>query len=171
MIFATIGNEHKPFFRFNELVLKISDLFPDQTIIYQKGYTKFCHNRPNISDKEFVSRSEFANYLKNASHIFSHGGAGTLLQLSKIKRIPFVLPRLESFKEHINSHQFETVQQFTELGLAIEIDYPIKLDSLKKIINEASLAKSKNKEIENSNENSLIESIKEDVKRFLDKDN
>ena len=81
------------------------------------------------------------------------------------------MPRLESFKEHINSHQFETVQQFRELGLAIEIDYPIKLDSLRKMINEASLAKSTNKDIENSYENSLIESIKEDVKRFLDKDN
>ena len=45
MIFATIGNEHKPFFRFNQLVLKISNLYPNVKIIYQKGYTKFVHSK------------------------------------------------------------------------------------------------------------------------------
>ena len=42
----------------------------------------------NISDKEFFSRKEFEYYIKNASHVMTHGGAGTLLQLAKIKKMP-----------------------------------------------------------------------------------
>ncbi|MDC3232469.1 hypothetical protein OA981_02870 [Prochlorococcus sp. AH-716-A09] len=171
MIFATIGNEHKPFLRFNELVLKISDLFPDEKIIYQKGYTKFSHKKHNIFDKEFVSRNEFANYLNNSSYVFSHGGAGTLLQLAKIKKIPFVLPRLKTFKEHINSHQHETVEQFKELGLVIEIDYPIKEKSLKKKILIHQNSKIITSDLNSNSDNSLIKSIKRDVKTFLKKNN
>ena len=167
MIFATIGNEHKSFFRFNELVLKIADLFPEEDIIYQKGYTKFVHSKENISDKEFFSRKEFDYYIKNASHVMTHGGAGTLLQLAKIKKMPYVLPRLYKYKEHVNSHQMETLIQFKKLGLAIEIDYPFKDKFLLEIIKFKKDIKINENNVSTFDENSLIESIKKDVEDFL----
>ncbi len=107
----------------------------------------------------------------NSSYVFTHGGAGTLLQLAKIRKIPFVLPRLKSFKEHINSHQLETVNQFKELGLVIEIDYPITDESLKEKIfmNKTPIIKKTYRDI--NTENPLIKSIKSDVERFLKRDN
>ena len=169
MIFATIGNEHKSFIRFNQLVLKIADLCPNEEIIYQKGYTKFTHSKDNISDKEFFSRKEFENYLNISTHVFTHGGAGTLLQLAKIKKIPYVLPRLYKFKEHVNSHQLETLKQFKKIGLAIEIDYPFNEKYLLEMTNSTTNIKNNIKSESDFIENSLITSIKKDVEKFLNK--
>ena len=167
MIFATIGNEHKPFFRFNQLVLKLSNLYPTVEIVYQKGYTKFIHSKENISDKEFFSRKEFEYYINNASHVITHGGAGTLLQLAKIKKMPFVLPRLYKYKEHVNSHQMETLIQFKKLGLAIEIDYPFKDKFLLEKINFKKNIEINQDNVSTFEDNSLIKSIKKDVEEFL----
>ena len=168
MIFATIGNEHKPFYRFNKLVLKISDLYPNENIVYQKGYTLFNHTKDNISDTDFFSRKDFSHYINQASLVFTHGGAGTLLQLAKIKKVPFVLPRLRKYREHVNSHQLETLLEFEKLGLAIEIEYPIKEESLLEKLNSQNNSVI-NKRLSNFDENSLIRSIKKDVEQFLKK--
>ena len=170
MIFATIGNDKRPFIRFNKLVLLISDLFPKEEIIYQKGHNKFLHKKNNILDQDFFDRDQFFKYLKESSLVLTHAGAGTLMQLSKLKKVPYVLPRSSNFHEHLNNHQIETLAQFKFINLAKEIKYPFDEINLKTVIlNDLN----KNNKIDNSNissqeNNPLLISIRNYVEKHLD---
>ena len=170
MIFATIGNDHRQFLRFNQLVLIINDLLPNEKIFYQNGYTPFNSNIPNISNKDFIKREEFNTFLKNSSVVFTHAGAGTLLQLTKLKKVPLVLPRLVKFKEHLDNHQKETLNEFKKLKFALEIDYPFCEKELKKKINiSQDFEKVKSSQKSNFRSNALINCIKKDVEHYLQK--
>lgn len=171
MIFATIGNDHRQFKRFNELIHLIGKLFPNEEIIYQNGYTPFNSELTNISNKAFIKRDEFRTLLEKSSLVFTHAGAGTLLQLTKLKKIPLVLPRLFKFSEHLDNHQKETLNEFIKQNFALEIDYPFFESELNKKIELAHfLNKSKNEQINDiSKENSLIKNIKKDIADYLKK--
>ena len=81
--------------------------------------------------------------------------------------MPFVLPRLYKYKEHVNSHQMETLIQFKKLGLAVEIDYPFKDKLLLEKINFKKTIEINQDNVSTFDENSLIKSIKKDVEDFL----
>ena len=172
MIFATIGNDRRSFDRFNKLVLLVSDLFPDVKIIYQKGHNKFFNKKINIYDKSFFDRKIFYKYLKESSLVFSHAGAGTLLQLSKLKKVPYVLPRDCRFNEHVNNHQKETLEQFKSLNLAKEINYPFDVVNFKKdiLFNMNNYQKIDNKKIIPKKDNPLLLSIRNEVEKYLNID-
>lgn len=169
MIFATIGNDHRQFIRFNKLVLRISKLFPNEEIIYQNGYTPFNTEITNILNKEFINREEFKILLEKSSLVITHAGAGTLLQLTKLKKIPLVLPRLLKFNEHLDNHQKETLNEFVKLKFALEIEYPFyekELEGkikLSKVLNKTNNAQ----KIINFKGNNLISSIKKDIENYL----
>ena len=169
MIFATIGNDHRQFKRFNKLVLKINELLPNEEIFYQNGYTPFISERPNIKCKKFINRKDFTKLLETSTLVFSHAGAGTLLQLSRLKKVPLVLPRLAKFKEHLDNHQKETLSEFIKLKFALEVDYPFEKLSLKQKIDLSQRLKRKINDQKNGikTENSLKLSIKKDVKNYL----
>ena len=59
-----------------------------------------------------------------------------MLQCAYLRKIPFVLPRRSCFGEHINDHQMETLHQFTQLELAVEVQFPL-LDSFFSDLSEA----------------------------------
>ena len=169
MIFAPIGNDHRQFIRFNTLVLRISNLFPNEEIIYQNGYTPFNTEITNILNKEFINREEFKILLEKSSLVITHAGAGTLLQLTKLKKIPLVLPRLLKFNEHLDNHQKETLNEFVKLKFALEIEYPFyekELEGkikLSKVLNKTNNAQ----KIINFKGNNLISSIKKDIENYL----
>jgi len=170
MIFATIGNDHREFRRFNNLIHLIGKLYPNEEIIYQNGYTPFISELPNITNKEFIKREEFKHVLEKSSLVFTHAGAGTLLQLTKLKKIPLVLPRLFKFNEHLDNHQKETLNEFIKLKFALEIEYPFFESELNKKIKLAHFL-NKSKPLTNDvfKENLLIKSIKKDIAEYLEK--
>ena len=172
MIFATIGNDRRSFDRFNKLVLLISDLFPNLKIVYQKGHNKFINKKINIYDKSFFDRKIFSKYLKESTLVFTHAGAGTLLQLSKLRKVPYVLPRDSKFLEHVNDHQIETLDQFKSMNMAKEIDYPFDVINLKKemLIDMNNHLKKDPRNNTQKKENPLLLSIRNDVEKYLNID-
>ena len=117
MIFATVGNDHHQFKRFSNAVDLIASAFPAHTIFYQHGYT--CDglpSAPNIVLSKFISRGEFDQNLRDCDLLFTHGGAGTLLQAAELKKTVIAMGRRGDLREHLNDHQFDTITAFEELG-------------------------------------------------------
>lgn len=116
MIFATVGNDHHQFKRFSNAVGSIASAFPAQTVLYQHGYT--CDglpSAPNIVLSKFISRGEFDKNLRDCDLLFTHGGAGTLLQAAELKKAVIAMGRRGDLNEHLNNHQFDTIIAFEEL--------------------------------------------------------
>ena len=97
----------------------------DFQIFYQHGHNHIDFSHPRLTSSDFISRKKFNSLLLDSSLILCHAGAGTLLQCAYLKKVPFVIPRRACFDEHINDHQLETLQQFVQLDLAIEVKYPL----------------------------------------------
>ena len=118
MIFCTVGNDHRRFLRFEEVVRKLAQ---SHHIVFQYGYSNPVSHK-NVINVDFLSSADFEEHLKSAEEVYSHGGAGTLLICAQLGKFPKVLSREKKYGEHINDHQKEIVSAFFELGLLDQID-------------------------------------------------
>ena len=73
-----------------------------EDVIAQIGYTKFKSDY--IKTYEFLTGAELDSYIKEASLIITHGGIGSLTSALNKKKKIFAMPRLSTYKEHINSY-------------------------------------------------------------------
>ena len=62
---------------------------------------------------------EFVNYIRNASIVICHAGAGTLIHVLQAGKVPVVMPRRKKYGEHIDDHQLELVKVLAEQGRVI----------------------------------------------------
>lgn len=133
MIFCTVGNDSHRFARFEELVDNLSTNLPQtEAIIFQHGYSTPVIKK-NITNYRFIDPSTFKKYLEQASSVYSHGGAGTLLRCAELQIVPYVLSRHKKYGEHINDHQKEIVNQFYEMGLIFDLSKNSQRGSRQKI--------------------------------------
>ena len=123
MIFCTVGNDHRRFIRFEEVVRKLA---ASHQLVFQHGHSNPVFHE-NVANVDFLSGIEFEDHIKRATEVYSHGGAGTLLLCSQLGKRPKILSREKKYGEHLNDHQAEIVSAFFELGLIDKID--TELDS------------------------------------------
>lgn len=121
VIFCTVGNDHHRFTRFENLVNDLaSKKHPNQKIIFQHG-----HSNPviksNIINVDFLERTKFDCYLREADAVYCHSGAGTLLSCVEFGVVPKVMCRKLKYSEHINDHQQEIFDQFLSNGLITDV--------------------------------------------------
>ena len=76
----------------------------------------------NFKNYKFISRKEFENNLLKARFVITHAGAGTLLQCFEKNIFPLVLPRRVEFKEHVNNHQLDILNEFNDQNLCLNIE-------------------------------------------------
>lgn len=76
----------------------------------QVGYDEGSFRAAHCDQVAFVNRTEFADYVHRASLVIAHGGAGTLIEVLRIGKVPLVMPRRSAYKEHVDDHQIELVQ-------------------------------------------------------------
>lgn len=121
MIFITVGTQDKQFTRLFQIIDKAidSNIITDE-VIAQIGNTKY--KSKNIKTYKFMSDKRLNEYIDNADLIVTHGGIGILsTSLCKKKKI-FAMPRLKVYKEHVNDHQDQIVNKFSELGYIKKIN-------------------------------------------------
>lgn len=118
MIFVTLGSQK---FQFNRLLKKIDELVADKSIseevFAQIGYSDY--KPKNYRYKEFISRDEFNDYQTNANIIITHGGTGAIIGAVKKGKKVIAIPRLEQYGEHVDDHQIQLIEQFSEMNLII----------------------------------------------------
>ena len=156
MIFVILGTQDKTFPRLLEAVEKqIEKGNIKDKVIAQAGSTKFESDKMEIVD--FMSVEEFNNNIEKADIIITHAGVGTILTaLNKNKKI-IAAARLKKYGEHVNDHQLQIVEKFSDEGYVLPLE---DFDRLDEIIKKAKEFKP-NKFV--SNKQNFLDNIKREI--------
>lgn len=115
MIFVSLGTNDKSFERLLKAIDKeIEKGNIKDKVIVQSGYTKYLSDNMEIID--LMSMSMFNKCISDCDILITHGGVGTILDgLKKGKKV-IAFPRLSKYKEHVNDHQKEIIDEFYNSG-------------------------------------------------------
>ena len=121
MIFISVGSQK---FQFNRLLKKVDLLIQQgkikETVFAQIGNSTY---RPkNYKCIKFMSSETFDKALNKCNIIITHGGTGTIINSLKKGKKVIGVPRLRKYKEHVDDHQIQILDQFKE-GNYIEVCY------------------------------------------------
>ena len=120
MIFVTLGSHDKPFNRLLEAVQEEIDKknIKDEVIV-QAGATKFSSKDMKIFD--LISIQEFDDLVSRCDLLITHGGVGSIMTgLKKGKKV-IACARLAKYKEVVNDHQRQIIENFDKAGYIIGV--------------------------------------------------
>lgn len=116
LIFITLGSQK---FQFNRLLIEIDKLIENgiikDSIFAQIGYSDY--HPKNYDFKSFLDRDEFIEKINIADVVITHGGTGAIVGALKKEKKVIAVPRLSKYEEHVDDHQIQIVNQFSELNL------------------------------------------------------
>ena len=119
MVFVTLGTQDKEFPRLLKEVEKLIDKgIINEEVVAQVGSTNYSSDKIKIVD--YLSRNEVLNYIKNSKYVITHGGVGTIIDSINLGKKVIAVPRLKKYKEHVNDHQLEIVNEFSKLGFILD---------------------------------------------------
>lgn len=116
MIFVVLGSQKFQFNRLLEAIdeLKMASMIEDE-IVAQVGYSDYVPKSFQAID--FVSKNEFDDYISKADYVICHGGTGAIISSLKKGKKVIAVPRNSKFGEHVDEHQYQIVQMFSDLKL------------------------------------------------------
>ena len=155
MILVTLGTQDKSFTRLLDAIQEQIDkgIIKDKVVV-QAGFTKY--NSKNMEIFDLIDRDEFSKLIEKCDLLITHGGVGSILTGLKSNKKIIVCPRLSKYKEHINDHQVQIVNNFYDSGYILKYNDG---DDLGKIIKNSKKFKPK-KYISNTNNMiSLVEKL------------
>ena len=129
LIFVTVGSRNYPFDR---LFIKLDELF-DKGILKGELFAQIgtsTYKPRNFKYKNFISQEEFSELINKADIVVSHGASGSIMKALNAGKKVIAVTRLAKYGEHIDDHQIQIVEMFTELKLICGV---LKEDSLEKI--------------------------------------
>ena len=91
-----------------------------EEIIVQAGYTKYKSDNLQIFD--FIDKDKLEDYQSKANLIITHGGVGSIISSLKKGKTVIAVPRLKEYNEHVNNHQKDIVESFSNNGYIIGIN-------------------------------------------------
>lgn len=160
MIFITLGSQK---FQFNRLLKEIDKLIGDKKLgsdVYaQIGYSDYLPE--NYEYKKFLSRDEFSNIINKSDIVITHGGTGAIIGALKKGKKVIAIPRLSKYKEHVDNHQLDIVNEFAKKGLILSSE---NIEELGLKIKEI---ESLNFEKYISNTNNFVNDIEEYIEKLL----
>lgn len=109
MIFVTVGTQK---FQLNRLLELLDDEEIDEEIFAQIGFSTYRPN--NFESRKFLSSKEFESYIQKSSLVITHAGVGSILTAMKYDKPILVFPRLKKYGEHVDDHQLQIAETFTE---------------------------------------------------------
>lgn len=115
MILVLLGTQNNDFSR---LLSKIDDCITNgiikEDVIVQKGHSNYESSNMKIFD--FISKDEIDNLISKADLIITHGGVGSIIKCIKLSKKVIAVPRLKKYGEHINDHQIQIIENFSNNG-------------------------------------------------------
>lgn len=130
MIFVTLGSQK---FQFDRLLQAVDILQTDEEIFAQIGYSEY--KPKHFKYKRFLDRDEFDKIMDSSNIVITHGGTGAIIGAVKKGKKVIAVPRLKKYGEHVDDHQIQLVNQFSELNLiypCIDCDIQKALDTVKR---------------------------------------
>lgn len=112
-------------YKFDRLLKIIDELCNEGTlngseIIAQIGNTDYKPR--NYKSFKLIGRDEFEKYMENADLIITHAGTGSVIPPLKLGKKIIVFPRRQKNKEHLDDHQLELKNIFTEAGYTLSAE-------------------------------------------------
>lgn len=135
MILVTLGTQDKSFVRLLKEVDRQIELgnIKDKVVV-QAGFTKY--SSPNMEIFDLIDRDKFNDLMSECSLLITHGGVGSILTGLKNKKKVIAVPRLSKYDEHVNDHQIQIIERFSEMGHILSLFEDENLeDKLKEVKN------------------------------------
>lgn len=133
MILVMLGTQNNSFERLlKELDRLKKNKIIKEKIIVQSGYTKYSSEDMEIFD--FIDKDKLEEYQDKADIIITHGGVGSIISSLKKDKKVIAIPRLKKYDEHVNDHQLDIVESFSNNGYIIGIKEVKELESAYKNI-------------------------------------
>lgn len=119
MILVTLGTQDKSFKRLlDNIQEQIEKGNIKDKVIVQAGFTKYTSNDMEIFD--LIDREQFTKLISQCDLLITHGGVGSILTGLKNNKKVIVCPRLAKYKEHMNDHQVQIVENFYQAGYILK---------------------------------------------------
>ena len=124
MILITLGTQE---FAMNRLIDQIDYLIEkgaldSDKVVIQHGASKKSMYGENHS---FFTEKEFDSLMFSASLVICHGGTSSIIKALQLGKKVIVVPRLSKFNEHVDDHQLEIVEIFSDLNY-LDVIYEVK---------------------------------------------
>lgn len=118
MIFVAVGTQKFPM---NRLLRQIDELIASgdiqEEVFAQTGHSDY--QPVHYSRKDFLTKEEFDETVRNCDLLITHSGVGTIISGVTRGKPVIVYPRLSKFGEHVDDHQLEIAQSFSEQNLVL----------------------------------------------------
>ena len=88
-------------------------------IFAQIGYSDY--KPKNYEFKEFLDREQFAEIMERCEIVITHGGTGAIVGAVKREKKVIAVPRLSKFGEHVDDHQLQIIDQFTDMNFIVGV--------------------------------------------------
>lgn len=116
MIFVTLGSQK---FQFDRLLQKIDTLIEKgvitQAVFAQTGYSGYLPQ--HFETAAFMDRDAFSEKMGQADMVITHAGTGAIIGAVKKGKKVIAVPRLAKYGEHVDDHQLQIVEQFSEMNI------------------------------------------------------
>ena len=133
MILVMLGTQNNSFKRLLKELdrLKANKVIKEE-IIVQAGYTKY--ESKNLEIFDFIDKDKLDEYQAKADLIITHGGVGSIISSIKNGKKVIAVPRLKEYSEHVNNHQKDIVESFSEQGYILGVNDIKELEKVYKDI-------------------------------------
>lgn len=160
MILVMLGTQNNSFYRLLEEIDKlINNGVIQEKVIVQAGYTKY--KSKNMEIFSLISQDELEKYQIQANLIITHGGVGSIIGSLKLGKKVIAVPRLHKYGEHVNDHQKQIIENFSENGYIIGIE---DVSELEKAIEKVKTFEPKKYIANNEKMLSIIENFIDNLK-------
>lgn len=133
MVFVVLGSQDKKFTRLlKEIDKLINEKIITEKVIVQAGVTDY--KSKNMEMHSFFDITLFNQYLSDADLVITHGGVGSILDAIKKDKKVIAVARLAKYDEHVNDHQLQIIENFSNKGCIIGCKEVSELkDALQKV--------------------------------------
>lgn len=162
MILVTLGTQDKPFARLLEAVEKqIENGTIQEEVIAQVGSTTYDSYRMKIIP--YIPVENFSNMMEKANFIITHAGVGSIIEGLKKKKKMIVAARKKEYGEHVNNHQEQILENFSQSG------YIIPLTNFDKLGEAIRQLKDFTPREFHSNQNKFIQGLEVEIEKLINK--
>lgn len=129
MILVTLGTQDKDFSRLLKAVEKqIKNGTIKDKVVAQVGTTNYKSGFIEMFD--LIPVDKFDELMNECDILITHGGVGSILSGLKNGKRVIAAARLKEYKEHVNNHQLEIIENFSNDGYILELKDFDRLDEV-----------------------------------------
>ena len=129
MIFVAVGTQK---FQLNRLLKAIDDLIEQgqltEEVFAQVGHSDYVPK--HYAYRDFISKDDFQDRIRRCEVLITHSGVATIITGLQLHKPVVVFPRLASFGEHVDDHQLQIAESFSDKNLLLMCKEPEALGGI-----------------------------------------